>query len=176
MTLALSMIVRVSVAESNDYLVQAGDVLEISLWREEDLDKELMVRPDGYFSFPLVGDVLAAGKTVENIRAEITEKINTFIPEPEVNVSLLSNQGNRIYIIGKVATPGAVILNHDVDVMQALSIAGGTTTFAKLNKILILRRNNGVQQSIPFRYGDIEKGENLEQNIILQQGDIIVVP
>lgn len=158
------------------YQVQPGDIITVSVWNEDELDKELLVRPDGYFSFPLVGDILAAGQAVVDIRDQISAKLETFIPGAEVNVSVLRINGNKVYVLGKVAAPGPIVLNHDIDVMQALSIAGGTTTFAGLNKIKILRRENGVQHAIPFRYAEVEDGRNLEQNILLRRGDIVVVP
>ena len=84
--------------------------------------------------------------------------------------------GNKIYVIGKVAKSGEVIANRNMDVVQALSVAGGMTPYAAANKIKILRRENGKLTAIPFKYGDIEKGDNLKQNIILQSGDVVVVP
>ncbi len=158
------------------YLVRPGDVLNISVWKEEDLQREVLIRPDGGFSFPLAGEVAARGKSVEQIRAEIVGLIGRFIPDPEVTVALLQNSGNRIYVIGKVNRPGDFVMQGELDVMQALSMAGGTTTFAALNDIHILRRGASGQTAIPFRYAEVEKGQNLEQNIILRSGDVVVVP
>ena len=158
------------------YLIEPGDVLEISVWKEENLLKEVLVRPDGGLSFPLVGDIQAAGKSVAELQQVITERLKKYIPDPVVTVSILKLEGNKIYVIGKVARPGEFQANRYMDVVQALSVAGGMTPYAADNKITILRRENGQQKSIPFRYGDIEKGQDLEQNIILQSGDIVVVP
>lgn len=171
-----AIIFAMPVSSSESYQVQPGDMLEISVWREESLNKEILVRPDGLFSFPLVGEINVVGKTIDQVREELVSKLEKYIPEPEVNVALARIVGNKVYVIGKVANPGAFILNHNLDVMQALSVAGGTTTFAGLNKIKILRRKDGKQISIPFRYAEVEKGQNLEQNIILEQGDVVVVP
>ena len=158
------------------YGVQPGDILTISVWKEEDLKGDVLVRPDGGISFPLTGDISAKGRTVEQIRQEIVSKIQKYIPDPVVTVQVKQIVGNNIYVIGKVNKPGAFVLSQDINVMQALSIAGGTTTFASLNKILVLRREDGKQVAIPFRYGDVESGEHLDQNIELKSGDVVVVP
>ena len=158
------------------YALQPGDILTISVWKEEDLKGDVLVRPDGGISFPLVGEIHAQGRTVEEIRQEIVAKIKKYIPDPIVTVQIKQIVGNNIYVIGKVNKPGAFVLGQDIDVMQALSIAGGTATFASLNKIIVLRRENGKQIAIPFRYGDVESGKNLAQNILLQGGDVVVVP
>lgn len=158
------------------YLIEAGDVLEISVWREEDLRKTVIVRPDGGLSFPLVGDVQARGKSIEQLQVEVTEKLTKYIPDPVVTVAVQQLTGNVIYVIGKVNRPGNFPVVRNVDVVQALAIAGGMTAYAAANKIRILRREGNRQIAIPFAYGDIEKGENLEQNIVLRAGDVVVVP
>jgi polysaccharide export outer membrane protein len=160
----------------NAYKIQPGDVLEVSVWKEEDLVKQVLVRPDGGMSFPLAGDIQAAGKSVAELQELITERLTKYIPDPVVTVATLKLDGNQFYVIGKVAHPGEFVANSYIDVVQALSVAGGMTPYAADNKIKVLRRENGKEVSIPFRYGDIEKGENLEQNIILQSGDVVVVP
>ncbi len=161
---------------NNTYKIQPGDVLDISVWEEDNLQKQVLVRPDGGMSFPLVGNIQAAGKSVTELQDRITEKLKKYIPDPSVTVSTLKLDGNKVYVIGKVARPGEFQVNRYVDVVQALSMAGGMTPYASDNKITVLRRENGKQRSIPFRYGDIEKGEDLGQNIILQSGDVVVVP
>jgi polysaccharide biosynthesis/export protein len=161
---------------ADTYRIQPGDVLDISVWEEEDLQKQVLVRPDGGMSFPLVGNIQAAGKSVAELQKLITERLKKYIPDAVVTVATLKLDGNTVYVIGKVAKPGEFQVNRYVDVVQALSMAGGMTPYASDNKISILRRENGKQRSIPFRYGDIEKGEDLEQNIILQSGDVVVVP
>jgi len=158
------------------YRIQPGDVLEVSVWKEESLLKQVLVRPDGGISFPLVGNVSAAGKSVDELQDLITERLTKYIPDPVVTVSTQALTGNKIYVIGKVARPGEIVANRYMDVVQALSVAGGMTPFAAANKVKVLRRENGVMTAIPFRYGDIENGEDLEQNIILQSGDVVLVP
>lgn len=158
------------------YKIQPGDILEISVWKEENLLREVLVRPDGGLSFPLVGNIQAAGKSVEGLQTEIADRLTKYIPDPVVTVSTRQLNGNKIYVIGKVARPGEFVASRYMDVVQALSVAGGMTPYAASNKVKVLRRENGKLTAIPFRYGDIEKGEDLEQNIILQSGDVILVP
>jgi polysaccharide export outer membrane protein len=160
----------------DEYVIQPGDVLAISVWREPNLEKDVLVRPDGILNFPLAGDVPAAGKTVEQLRKELADRLTKFVPDPVVLVSVKAVAGNKIYVVGKVNKPGEYPTNRPVDVMQILSIAGGLSPYASENKIKILRRVNGEQKTFLFRYSDVEKGKNLEQNIVLQGGDIVVVP
>jgi len=158
------------------YKIQPGDVLEISVWKEPDLIRQILVRPDGGLSFPLVGDTQAAGLSITELQGKITEQLAKYIPDPVVTVSTQQITGNKVYVIGQVLRPGEFVANSKMDVVQALSVAGGMTPYASTNKIEILRRENGILTSIPFRYGDIEKGKNLDQNIILKSGDVVLVP
>ncbi len=159
------------------YTVKPGDVLQIQVWKEPDLQGPVLVRPDGSFSFPLAGQMDARGKTVGELQQLVTEKLKKYISDPVVTVSVSEVKGNKVYVLGQVNKPGEFIVNPRVDVMQALSMAGGTTAFAALGDIVILRRNdNGQQQSLPFRYADVARGRNLQQNIMLQAGDVVVVP
>ncbi|MHB8624141.1 MAG: polysaccharide biosynthesis/export family protein [Sulfuricaulis sp.] len=159
------------------YQIQPGDILNIDVWKEQDLQREVTVRPDGGLNFPLVGDIDTAGKTTTELQKEITTKLVKFVPDPVVTVSVKQSLGNMIYVAGKVNKPGNFVANRDTDVMQALSMAGGLTPYASENKIKILRRDeHGVLKSIPFKYSEVEKGVNLEQDIILQGGDVVVVP
>jgi polysaccharide export outer membrane protein len=159
-----------------EYRVQPGDVLTVSVWREEDLQLEVVVRPDGGISIPLAGDIRAAGQSIEGLRIEITDRLASFIPDLAVTVAAKQLQGYKIYVIGKVARPGEFVLNSRVDVMQALSMAGGTVKFADLGAIKILRRIDGRESVIPFDYARLERGDGLEQNVMLEVGDVVVVP
>lgn len=158
------------------YLIQPGDVLEISVWREDGLQREALVRPDGGLSFPLVGEVSAAGQTVPAVSDEIKKRLTKFIPDPAVTVALKQNLGNKVYVIGKVNRPGEFAVNRAVDVLQALSMAGGMNPFADTKNIQVLRRINGEQTSVGFNYAEMEQGKKLQQNILLQAGDVVVVP
>jgi polysaccharide export outer membrane protein len=161
---------------NNDYRLNPGDIILISVWKEEDLQKEVLIRPDGKFSFPLTGDIVASGRSIAEVREQVAKRLSRYIPDLVVSVSVLQINGNKVYVIGQVARPGEIIANPHIDVVQALAIAGGNTPFADLNNISILRRTPTGLKSIPFRYGDIEKGKRLEQNIQLQAGDVVVVP
>lgn len=158
------------------YTVKPGDLLSISIWKEPDLQGDVLVTPDGTFAFPLVGQVDARNKTVTDLHKLITERLKGYISDPVVTVSVKEIKGNKVYVIGQVTRPGEFIVNPSVDVMQALSMAGGTTPFASLANIMILRRAAGNQQSFRFDYTNVVKGRSLEQNIELQSGDVVVVP
>ena len=170
-----------AVAQDNNkprapYTINPGDLLEVSVWKELDLQRQVLVRPDGAFSFPLSGDIVAEGRTVEDVRQELTARLETYIPDLVVTVTVAEIHGNKIFVIGQVNSPGVFVVNPRVDVIQALSIAGGMTPFAQLNNIKIIRRRNGQQTILNFRYSDIIKGENLEQNVLLEVGDVVLVP
>jgi polysaccharide export outer membrane protein len=158
------------------YKVGPEDVLEVSVWKEEGLKKELLVRPDGGASYPLVGEVQAAGKTVLELREEIGKRLEKFIPDPVVSVAILKVGSHRIYVIGKVQKPGDFPVGRYIDVLQALSMAGGLTPFADANAIRVMRREGDKQVIIPFEYNRVVRGDKLDQNIQLRAGDVVVVP
>ena len=158
------------------YKIQPGDVLAVSVWKEEDLIQEVIVRPDGQITFPLVGEAKAASNSIEDLRQLIAKRLKKYIPDPVVTVSVRQLSGNTIYVLGKVNRPGVFPIVRDVDVMQALSLAGGTSTYAALNDIKILRRKDGKLRAHSFKYAEVEKGKRLDQNIVLEAGDVVVVP
>jgi polysaccharide biosynthesis/export protein len=158
------------------YKVNAGDRLEISVWREDELQREVMVRPDGGISFPLAGELMAEGRTVAEIREELQRRLARYIPDLVLTVTVTEVSGNRIFVIGQVANAGSFVMNPELDVMQALSLAGGTTPFASLKDIRILRREGNRRTAMRFDFTDVARGRALEQNIVLQSGDVVVVP
>lgn len=163
--------------EKKSYKVNPGDVLEINVWKEEGMIQDVLVRPDGGISFPLVGDLNAQGLSLVEIEKAISKKLSQYLADPVVTVSAKQLLGHKIYVIGQVNKPGEYVVNRYVDVMQVLSMAGGMTPFASVNNIIILRRDlNGKQEAIEFEYGELEDGDELEQNIIMQAGDVVVVP
>lgn len=170
------MTALVAAAEPKGYRIQPGDVLRVSVWKEPDLQQDLLVRPDGGISFPLADGLVVSGRTVEEVQIELVSKIAEFIPEPVVTVQVLQTDGNTIYVLGKVNRPGAFVMSRQLDVIQALALAGGMAVFADENDISVLRRTNGTQQAIGFSYGDVQYGKNLEQNILLEPGDVVIVP
>jgi polysaccharide export outer membrane protein len=158
------------------YTVNPGDILTISVWKEVDLIRQVIIRPDGAFSFPLVGDVDAKGRSVEDIQEILKQRLERYIPDPVVTVTVDQILGHTVYVLGQVNRPGQFVAAGSIDVMQALALAGGTSVFANLDKIKILRRVNENLIAIPFDYSDIEKGKRLQQNILLVPGDVVVVP
>lgn len=158
------------------YTIQPGDKLQVAVWNEPDLQKEILVAPDGSIAFPLVGELSVVGKSIDQLRQEISERLSKYIAEPIVTVTIQEVLGNKVYVIGQVNRPGQFVVNPMVDVMQALSMAGGTTPYASLNNITILRRRGDRQISIPFKFGDVSSGKNLNSNIVLQSGDVVIVP
>ena len=167
-------------AASEVYHLNPGDKLDISVWNEETLQRTITVLPDGKISFPLVGHLLAAGKSAEQVETAIGEKLNPFIADPEVNVTVTSTKGNVVFVVGKVLKPGPVSMIQSTTVMQALAMAGGLNEFAAGNSIKIIRRNSTVENSqesiLEVRYSDLEKGKDLSSNHILNSGDVIIVP
>jgi polysaccharide export outer membrane protein len=174
---ALFGLAALTLAHGEDsYRLQPGDVLTISVWKEADLTGDQLVRPDGGISMPLAGEITAAGRTADDVRASIEQGLRKYIPDPTVTVSVKQTLGNQIFVIGRVNHPGTFPLNRPVDIMQALSMAGGMTPFAARDQIHVLRRNNGRETAIAFHYQEVEHGHRLDQNILLQSGDTVVVP
>jgi polysaccharide export outer membrane protein len=168
---------QTSALATEAYRLNPGDKLEITVWEEEKLKQEVVVLPDGTISFPLAGHIAAAGKTTEDLVVLLREHLSKFISDSEINVRLIAAEGNKIYVTGEVAHPGVFVMTSPTDVIQALSMAGGLTPFAKKNSIIILKREAGGRaRSLSFEYGDVEDGENIESNIVLQSGDTIIVP
>jgi polysaccharide biosynthesis/export protein len=176
---SLALLAVFGIAHAGEYTVKPGDILSIAVWKEPDLTSPstgVLVGPDGTFSFPLVGQVDARGKGVLELQNLITTRLRKYISDPVVTVSLQDIKGNVVYVIGQVTKPGNFVVNPDVNVMQALSMAGGTTAFASLNNIIVLRSTATGQVAIPFHYSDVAHGKDLQQNVQLQAGDVVVVP
>ena len=162
--------------EDPAYRIGPEDGLEISVWKDETLKSTALVRPDGGISFPLVGDLAVAGKTASEVREEIVRRLTRFVPEAEVTVSVVRVASYRIYVIGRVNRPGDFAVGRPLDVLQALTLAGGMTPFANEDEIRIIRREGGRQVSIPFDYARLRKVGDLTQNITLRSGDVLLVP
>ena len=174
--LAVAAVAAFASPPDEPYTVKPGDTLLVSVWKEPELQRPVLIEPDDTFSFPLCGQIDARDKTVGQLQQEITQHLNRFITDPVVTVSLQKLAGNRVYVIGQVNKPGAFIVNPRVDVMQAISMAGGTTPFASLGNIKIIRRTASGQQALPFNYNDVIHGNDLAQDIMLEAGDVVVVP
>ena len=159
-----------------EYVVGPGDVLNVSVWRVQELNRDVVVRPDGKISFPLVGDIHVVGLTVKEIKKELTKRLEEYIPQVTVSVAVTQINSQKIYILGEVNRPGEYDMVGNLDVLQALSMAGGFTDYAKKSKIIILRKIGNKKLKIKFNYNQVIKGKHLEQNIPLQRGDVILVP
>lgn len=158
------------------YRIGPEDALEIAVWKDETLKSTVLVRPDGGISFPLIGDLPVAGLTAAQVREEIVRRLTRFVPDAEVTVSVVRVASYRIYVIGRVNKPGEFAVGRAIDVLQALSLAGGLTPFAADDEIRIIRRDGGVQLTIPFDYRQLRKDGALAQNIMLRSGDVVLVP
>jgi polysaccharide biosynthesis/export protein len=159
-----------------DYRIGPGDQLSIEVWKDKDLARLVTVLPDGKVAYPMVGEIVAAGKTVAQLQKEIEGKLSLFVKDAVITVEVRQVNSLQIYVIGHVKTPGRSPLTSNIDVLQALAIAGGPDQFAKLSKIKIFRREGGKTVIIPFDYDDVIAGKNLESNILLRRGDLVVVP
>jgi len=162
--------------DQTNYLLGPEDALEISVWKEPELTKQLVVRPDGKITYPLIGEVQAAGHTVKQLQAEILKRLEKYVTDAHVTVILLKAQNYKIYVTGKVHKPGDFVIGKPVNVMQAISMAGGLTPFASPGSITVLRTIGGKEEVFPFNYKDVAKGSFLEQNRTLLPGDVVVVP
>ena len=164
------------------YRINGGDLLHISVYGEQNLDKDVPVQPDGGVAFPLVGNLNARGMTLKELQGKIADNLreSQYFPnltDNEVTVSMVKATGNSVSVVGQVKAPGTFAYDTQLDVMQALSLAGGLTPFASKSKIKILRRDQaGTQTAILFDYSDVEDGEHLDKNILLRGGDVVVVP
>lgn len=158
------------------YLLGPGDVLEISVWKDTALTKQVVVLPDGAISFPLVGEMVAAGKNVSQLKKELEDKIQEYVPSPVISVMVQQVSSMLIYVIGKVNNPGRFTMNANLTVLQALAMAGGLNPFAKESMIKIIREEQGNKQILNFDYNEIAKKNNLAQDIILKKGDVVLVP
>jgi polysaccharide export outer membrane protein len=157
------------------YVIGPEDVLHIAVWKENDLTTTLPVRPDGKISLPLLDDVQASGLTPKQLADSVTEKLRKYIADPRVTVVVTAINSKRIYLVGEVLHAGAMPMLPNMTVLQALSSAG-LNQFANTKRIYVLRTVNGKQQKLPVNYRKLVKGEEIEQNYILQPGDTIVVP
>jgi polysaccharide export outer membrane protein len=170
------------VQPDDGYRINGGDLLHISVYGEQNLDKDVPVQPDGGIAFPLVGNLNARGMTLKELQGKIANNLreSQYFPnltDNEVTVSMVKATGNSVSVVGQVKAPGTFAYDTQLDVMQALSLAGGLTPFASKSKIKILRRDQtGTQTAILFDYGDVEDGEQLDKNILLRGGDVVVVP
>jgi len=162
-------------AQDLDYKIGPGDVLHISVWKNADLTRQVVVLPDGQIHFPLVKELTAAGQSVKELEKMLVEKLTKFVPEPDLSIDVAQVNSMMIYVIGKVNAPGRFAMNTRIDVLQALAVAGGLNPFAKEKEIGVFRKIDGKTTIFNFNYKEVSEGNNLKQNILLERGDVIVV-
>jgi polysaccharide biosynthesis/export protein len=160
---------------SSDYVIGPGDVLQITVWKNDTLSRALPVRPDGKISMPLLQDVQAAGLTAMQLRDKIATALGEFMPNPEVSVSVTDVRSMRISILGEVAKPGVLELRGQTTILEAIAMAGGFKDFASPSKITVIRVDeNGKTKRLRFNYHRAVGSD--EENLVLRSGDVIVVP
>ncbi|RMG59757.1 MAG: hypothetical protein D6713_04615 [Deltaproteobacteria bacterium] len=158
------------------YRIGPGDVLHISVWNNEELTQDVMVRPDGKISLPLIQDVTAEGFTTEELKKIIEVRLKEFIIEPVVTVVVREVNYPKFFIMGEVAHPGTYPLREKLTLLQAISVAGGFTQFASPSRIVLIRRKGNYQEKVTVNYYKILKSNPGEENVILKPGDTIIVP
>lgn len=159
-----------------EYTIGLGDVLEVIVWKEEDISKQVAVRLDGRISLPLLGDVDAVGKTLTELAADLKAKLSELIAEPSVSVMLAQSRSWRYYVIGQIKQPGEFSIDYPITVIQALAKSGGFLEWAKKDEIKIVRKVSGKDTLLDFDYDDFVKGKDIKQNVVVMPEDVIVVP
>ena len=172
---------KVDMVPPGEFLLGPEDVLIVTVWKNQDLSREVVIRPDGMISMPLIGDVPASNLTANNLAKRISDRLTEYMASPIVSVQLKEVNSYFIYVMGEVSKPGKYQLKSYANVMQGISLAGGFAQFAKKNKIRVLRvTTNGSSEKhqieIPVQYDDILKGNATVGNFYLRSGDVIVVP
>ncbi len=164
-------------ANTDDFVVLAGDVLQITVWKEDGMDREVQVLSDGTITFPLIGTIEIQGKTLSEIQAAIKGQLESAIPAASVTVSVNAPLGHKASILGQVQKPGEFVMTSKIGVMQLISQAGGLTPYADKDKITIIRRTaEGEKEVIEFPYKNISRGKDLDKDIDLKPGDVVFVP
>jgi polysaccharide export outer membrane protein len=159
-----------------DYVIGPDDILTIVFWREKDLSSEVVVRPDGRISLPVLQDITAAGLTPEQLRDSLTKTAERFVEEPNVTVVVREIKSRRVFITGMVTKPGVYNITAPMTVVQLIAVSGGLLEYADAKNIVVMRTENAKDMSYKFNYKEVSEGKNLKQNIQLKPGDTVVVP
>jgi polysaccharide export outer membrane protein len=157
------------------YVLGVGDIVAVTFWRDQRLSGDVVVRPDGRISLPLLNDIQAAGSTPEQLAGVLSKAAEKYIEEPDVTVIVKEIHSRRVFLLGEVASPGMVNLSGDMNVLQLIAVGGGLHEYADKDNIVIIRTENGQEKRLKFNYNDVLKGKNTKQNILLQPGDTVVV-
>ncbi|HVZ84261.1 MAG TPA: polysaccharide biosynthesis/export family protein [Terracidiphilus sp.] len=164
-------------AHDATYVIGADDVLSINVWKEQDLTRSITVRSDGKITLPLVGELQAAGRTPSQLEHDISDRLHSYITDPEVTVMVEQINSKKFNILGQVQRPGSYSTALAPTIVDAIAIAGGFKDFAKQKGVYILRQNaDGTQKRIPFNYKDFVHGKGGVQNIKLDPNDTVIVP
>ncbi len=158
------------------YIIQPNDILEIFVWKEPDLTRKVLVRPDGRISFPLVQDLQAAGINPGELKEKIEERLKEYLKSPNVTIIVDAIRSYSVFVVGKVQKPGSMIVEKPISVLQAVALAGGFQDYAKEDEMTIVRNLGKENKVFDFNYKEVVKGRRAEQNILLQSGDVVVVP
>ena len=158
------------------YVIQPNDILEVFVWKEPDLTRKILVRPDGRVSFPLVQDMQAAGISPGELKERIEKKLKEYIDSPNVTIIVEAIKSYNVFVTGKVQKPGSILAEKPITVLQALAMAGGFQEYAKTSEMTVIRNNGAENTAFKFDYGEVMKGKNPNQNILLRSGDVVVVP
>jgi polysaccharide biosynthesis/export protein len=158
------------------YVIGPGDLLDVYVWKDDALSRQILDPPDGIISFPLIGEIQTTGMTIHDLEKELAGRLSKYLPDTPVTVSLRAANSLTAYVIGKVNKPGQFPISLDSNVMQVLAMAGGLSPYADSKKIIVLRRQGGQNEKLNFNFDEVQKGNHLEQNVILQRGDVVVVP
>jgi polysaccharide export outer membrane protein len=162
---------------ANEYVIGPDDLLSVNVWKEPEISRNLPVRPDGNISLPLVGDLMASGRTPVQLQNEIRQQLVTYLSNPEVTVVVQEAKSHRFNIVGEVDKPGSYVMSSPMTVLDAIALAGGLRDFAKETKIYVLRVNaDGSRVQLPFNYKRVIKGSDLKADVQLEPRDTIVVP
>jgi len=165
-----------STPDPPEYIIQPNDVLEIVVWGEPDISRTVLVRPDGRISLPLVQDLLASELTPVELKEQMENRLQEFIDSPNVTVIVTAIQSYKVYVIGEVQSPGGIVVEKPITVLQALTLAGGFREYSNESEIRIVRTSGREHLVFEFNYQDVIKGKKAEQNITLQSGDVVIVP
>ncbi len=165
-----------SAALPDGYVIGPDDVLTVVFWRDKEMSAEVVVRPDGRISLPLINDVVAAGLSPDQLRVQLEQAASKYIAEPNAAVVVKTINSRKVYITGNVLKPGTYPLNGEMSVLQLIAVAGGLQEYADSKKIVVMRKEEGKDRHFPFNYKDVIKQKNLQQNISLKPGDTVVVP
>ncbi len=162
---------------SDDYKIGPGDLLSIHIWKEPDLSRSVLVRPDGKLSLPMVGELAVNNDTVNELKARLTAEYRKYVNEPDITVIVQEARSHRFNVVGQVQRPGSFVITQPTTVLDAIAMVGGFRDFAKRKKIYVLRAQaDGTTKRLPFDYNKVLKGQNWEENVQLQSGDTVVVP